>query len=293
MVPKRLTPAHFVTLLQRAIDQANAALLPPENAAPSLILSTCTQTLRKHLTPLLRPSWLDPILAERELLNESAESVVEHWIDLSTTLLAPFVINPLVNALKVPAFRSSIQIDVDDDMIPTFNTEFMPRNSSNSLTQMTQVEHLIRQELHLDEDDDITYLLCRDLDTAIQNLPTCMTPEWEAEFGQSHRRSLFPHLHEIGCVFANARKSTMIPIIGYIGQPFLADNYPDEWMYDALTYDTLYAKKSTATIAKKRASLICLDDWDSTTRLRSLEKFVLFAYPALLSLPNDLETCAN
>ena len=266
----------YAHLLRKAIDQAKAALLPPENADPLIVLPTLTQTLRKHLAPLLRPNWLDRLLIERERLNANGKSVVEHWCDLSATLLSPFIINPLINALKVPKFRSSIQLDDDDGMVPTFNTEFMPRNSSNSLPQMTQVEHLIRQELRLGHDTRITYLLCRDLDTAIQNLQREML-DWDADFGRSHCRSLFPHLNEIGWVCANACTTTMVPIIGFIWPHFIEID-PD-LRKALLDYYSLYTARSTVTIADKQVSLIHIKDWDGMKLLRSFEKFVLFVHP--------------
>ena len=68
-------PMEFAELLQKAIDQASIALLPHENADTSLVLPTLNQMLKKHLDPLLQSSWLEPLLAERELWSASGRSV--------------------------------------------------------------------------------------------------------------------------------------------------------------------------------------------------------------------------
>ena len=203
----------------------------------------------------------------------------QHWIDLSAAIVAPFVTNPLVNAYRIPAFRSSIQLDEEDDMISTFNTEFMPRDSPNFHPQLAQVEHLIRQELHLGSDVCITYQLCRDLDSTIQDLPSTSFRR-RFEFGRSHCRSLFPRLSDIGLLCANARISTMLPIIGYTWQP-TAVNSPHHWIRSPRNCNPL---KSAAIIADKHVSLVHIKDWDGMERMKYLEKFVLFVHPAHLFL---------
>ena len=170
----------FIEILSSAVRKACMSLLPPaETPDSSTAHTTLTRRLREHLTPLLQPSWLESLLKERELLHASGASIVEHWIDLAATLLAPNLINPLVKASQTPEFQSSIQLDGSGAQIPTFNVKFMP--SVNAPPQLLQVEDLIRRELCLEDDSRITYLMCRDLDTAVLNLTPSL--EWDDTSG--------------------------------------------------------------------------------------------------------------